>query len=310
MNLKNMTAMILAVCVTGTTLAQTGSGKPDSKKSEQIIIKKHGDKAEKMTIVVDGDKVTINGKPVNEFKDGSVTILDGDEAMAFGPGARSFRSQRVAPMAPARGNKAMLGVVTESVDGGAKVTDVTDESGAEKAGLKEDDIIIRVADKKIETSNDLIAAIGAYKPNDKVEITYMRDGKEAKTTATLGENKAKSYTFNMNEDFNFDFPKGMQFEGMGWNRKPKIGLQIQDLEEGKGVKVNEVDDDSPAEKAGLEEGDVLTLVNGKAVDGVDALRNEIKDIKEGDVVKMTYRRGNKTNTVDVKIPKKLKTANL
>jgi serine protease Do len=48
------------------------------------------------------------------------------------------------------GNRALLGVVSEKNDNGAKITSVTKESAAEKAGLKKDDIITKVGDTKIE----------------------------------------------------------------------------------------------------------------------------------------------------------------
>ena len=101
------------------------------------------------------------------------------------------------------------------------------------------------------------------------------------------------------ENFNFNF-----------NRKPKIGLQIQDVEEGKGVTVKDVDENSPAAKAGMKDGDIITSVNGKDVAGVDELRSAIKDLKEGETVQFSYKRDGKSQTADVKIPKRLKTADL
>jgi serine protease Do len=87
-------------------------------------------------------------------------------------------------------------------------------------------------------------------------------------------------------------------------------MQIQDLEEGKGVKVKDVDDNTPASKAGIKEGDVITNVNGKEIEGVDDLRKEVGNIKEGDVLKFNYKRDGKNESTEVKIPKKLKTADL
>jgi serine protease Do len=214
------------------------------------------------------------------------------------------------PMRPSRGNKAMLGVITETADGGARITEVTKESGAEKAGLKKDDVITKVGDRKINDPEDLVDAISNYKPNDKITLTYKRNNKENTTSVTLTENKTKEYSFDFGDgDFKFDAPN-MSGGIFGMNRKPKIGLQIQDVEEGKGVKVQEVDEDSPASKAGLKEGDIITELNGKPVDGVDNVRAEIRDLKEGDLVKVKFSRKGSTQTADIKLPKKLKTADL
>ncbi|MEJ7682575.1 MAG: PDZ domain-containing protein [Segetibacter sp.] len=66
----------------------------------------------------------------------------------------------------------------------------------------------------------------------------------------------------------------------------------------------------PASKAGIKEGDVITQVNGKDIAGVDELRNEIRDVKEGDALKLTYKRDGKNQSAEIKIPKRLKSADL
>ncbi len=320
-------ALVIAAAVIGISAsAQTTNdrtSKSNADKTEEIIIRKKGDKADKMTIVVDGDKVTINGKPVEEFKNDNVTVLRRNSFAAMSsPRERAitipqgnFRMfDNRGEFTPAKSNKAMLGVVTGKADEGAKINSVSKESAAEKAGLQKDDVITKVGSKKVESPDDLVNAISDYKPNDKVDITYKRNGKENKTVTTLSENKSGAFSYNFNKpDFNFEMPESaIAPNGFNFNfsRKPRIGLQIQDVEEGKGVTVKDVDEDSPASKAGIKDGDVITQVNGKEIAGVDELRDEIKDVKEGDAVKFTYKRGNKTQIAELKIPKRLKTANL
>ena len=312
--LKVSTLAVAAAIVAGSAFSQDQKVKPfnnKDEKSEEIVIRKKGDKTEKMTIVVDDDKITINGKPAVEFKNGDVTVLRRDRAPAttlntrrFG-GSQSFNSDNINRFLSLHSNKAMLGILTEKAEKGVRVTEVTKESGAEKAGLKKDDVITKAGNTKTETPQSLVEAISAYKPNDKVDITYLRNGAENKTTVVLGENKSLSNSFNLNsKDFNFDMADAFNFN------RPKMGLQIQDVEEGKGVKVKDVDDDSPAAKAGIKQGDVITQLNGKDVDGVDNLRNEIRDLKEGDVMKLGYKRDGKNQTAEVKIPKRLRSADL
>jgi serine protease Do len=326
--IKYISPAVLATSIIGSiSFAQDTKDKaPRNKegKTEEIVIRKKRGNTEKMTIVVDGDKVTINGKPAEDFKNDNVTVFKRDRsqpALAMGwPGVKSFNfpPQAFGPEQFGRdfslSNKAMLGVMTEKGDNGVKVREVTKESAAEKAGLQKDDVITKVGDKTVNDPHDLVEAISGYKPNDKVDITYKRNGKESKTTATLGENK-QAFSYNFNDDhFNLvappgDVPSGDNFNFF-FNRRPKIGLQIQDVEDGKGVTVKDVDDDSPASKAGLKEGDVITEVNGKAVANVDELRDEIKDAKEGDAVKFTLKRDGKNQTIEVKLPKRLKSADL
>jgi serine protease Do len=316
---KNSILVVAGFFLTTSVIAQTPDPKDKVKKEtdQDIIIRKKGDKVEKATIVIDGDKIIVNGQPLEEFKGDGLTILKRNSSQAFTPpramdfpkgGFKMFDDN--APFGAPPRNKAMLGVVTESSDGGAKITKVEKESGAEKAGLKADDVITKVGDRRIGDPDDLIDAIRNYKPNDKINLTYKRNNKEASATVTLTENKTKEYSFDFdNGDFNFNTPN-MNGGVFGFNRKPKIGLQIQDVEEGKGVKVQEVDENSPAAKAGLKEGDIITEVNGKLVDGVDNVRSEIKYLKEGDSVKVKFSRSGSTQTVDIKLPKKLKSADL
>ena len=325
--IKTMSIFMAAALMSSVAFGQESKDKlKKTETQEEIIIRKKGDKTEKTTIVIDGDKVTVNGKPLADYKGDDISIRkmrqSGGLARAYSPRPRiamgpDMDLQGFENFAPAMvGNKAVLGVTTEKAEDGVKVTGVTDESGAAKAGLKKDDVITKVGDAKIETPADLVEAIGKYKPEDKVDLVYTRSGKENKVSATLGENKMKAFSFNMPEgNFNFqmpDRPMAPSLNGsmFAWNRKPKIGLQIQDVEEGKGAKVNEVDEDSPASKSGFKEGDVITEVNGKAIDGVDDLKKEISDLKEGDSVKINFKREGKSQSAEIKIPKRLKTADL
>ncbi len=315
MNTKWMAATLLAVMVSGSAMAQQTETEKEVKgkklkKDESIIVRKKGDSNEKITIVVDGEKVSVNGKPIEEFKDENVEIIRSKSrngyAIATTP-RLNLASKINVPMAYSYnynynqdgmsfgGNKAVLGVTSDKEGSGAKITTVTKESAAEKAGLKVGDIIKKINDAVIDDSNDLYSVIGKYKPEDKVTITYLRDGKENTTTATL--TKAKTISWGNGDSFS-------------WSRKPRIGLQIQDVEEGNGVKVLDVDEETPAAKAGLKEDDIITEIDGKDLKNVDEFKTKTQELKEGDTIKVTYKRNGKSATADIKIPKKLKTANL
>lgn len=315
-------ALLLAIgLLTRTTNAQDIKKQKDKtiKKDETIVIRKKSDSKEKYTIVVDGDNITINGKPVEDFKGDGVEVLRNEDNMIWaGPDAFAFKSFN-APHGGMKmfggdnfslhGNKAFLGVISEKTDDGVKVKEVTKESAAAKAGLKEGDVITKVGETKIEDADDLYEAVGKYNPDDKVNITYKRDGKENTTTATLGKSKEMNFSFNYNtDDLKGRFAPGVK--AFGWSGKPRLGMQVQDTDEGKGVKVLDVDDDTPADKAGIKEDDIITDVNGKAVNSVDELRNAVKELKEGDVIKLNYKRNNQAQSAEVRIPKKLKTSDL
>src|SRR5262245_58192040 len=118
---------ILAVLVLpAALLAQTGDKdkndkdkvkeEKEKKRNEQIIITRTGTKDEKIVVEVNGDKVTVNGKPIEEYKGDNVivghkgkdyfTLNDGQNSWAYG-GNDNFKFYSV------DSNRAMLGVTTE-----------------------------------------------------------------------------------------------------------------------------------------------------------------------------------------------------
>ena len=103
-----------------------------------------------------------------------------------------------------------------------------------------------------------------------------------------------------NMDFNWDF------------RRPKMGIKAQDAEDGKGVNVLEVTDSSAAWKAGLKKGDIILQVDGNDVNSVNQLMEQTMAVadKQKYTYKLKIQRNGATQEVEVKIPRKLKTAEL
>lgn len=73
-----------------------------------------------------------------------------------------------------------------SVDKGAIVVSTTPGSPAENAGLRRADVITTFDGKDIEAADELVSAVRAKKPGDKVELVYVRGDKEETVTVTLG----------------------------------------------------------------------------------------------------------------------------
>ncbi len=316
------TCALMAVCISAGAIAQKAPTKTKEKVSttekdklgdyDEIIIKKKGDKGGKVTVEIKGDDVIVNGKPLSDYDDdnisvrkNNVTVWNGNSRVVMGTPASPFRYS-------VSGEKAFLGVVTEEDDKGAKVTDVTDNSAADKAGLKEGDVIIRVDDTKIENHDQLSKAISKHKPEEKVTIVYLRDGKEQKSTATLGKTTfSGSYSMPRmapTPDMSFNFDNGGQ--SYYYSSRGRIGLRAQDTEDGKGVKVLDVSDESLAEKAGLKEGDIITEFDGKPINSADDLASAARASKDKNSISVKFNRDGKAQTAEIKIPKKLKTTNL
>ncbi|MFC0774614.1 PDZ domain-containing protein [Terrimonas alba] len=329
--IKTISLTILAAgfMAPGSLLAQKEKEDKEKKEAEQIIITRKGKKEDKVVVEVIGDKVIVNGKELKgDDKDGDISVKRHKikDVWAFG-GNDNFNSNFNGDhfkMFNMDENKAMLGVSTEQADKGAQVENVTEGSAAEKAGLKKGDVIIKIGDSKIESPDDLSKAIKARKPGDKVVVTFLRDKKEQTVTAELTKWKGVNVftTVPGMEGFKMDLgdfaphvqtlPRGAT-PRMNWSWSgggPKLGISVQDTEDGKGVNVIEVDEEGNAAKAGIKEDDIITEVDGKAVNSADEIAKLMKENKDKVSVKVKLLRKGRTENVEVKIPRKLKTADL
>jgi serine protease Do len=89
-----------------------------------------------------------------------------------------------------------------------------------------------------------------------------------------------------------------------------LGISIEDLETGEGVNITSVNENSPAAKGGLKENDIIVQVNDQKIKDVDALKPLIKEAKEGSSFTFQVKRNKELKAILVKLPKKLKTADL
>ncbi|GAB3424661.1 PDZ domain-containing protein [Niabella aquatica] len=327
--------LLITAALPGILFAQE---KESGKNVERIIITKKGTDNDKMNIVVDGEHITVNGKPLKEDEKGNITVkrikikdLDNFSGIAgddWSDGARSFRSFGNMNYIPLATNKAMLGVTTEKTGEGVTVRSVSEESAAEKAGIKEGDIITAIDGKEIASPDELSKALKDKSPGDKVEIGYIRAGKKTAVTATLTQWKApQTMTFNATPNFELNeiFRNHLQNElGNDGNRKwniqtypnfstaggPRLGIKIQDVETGTGVKVIEVEKGSDADKAGLREGDIIKEANTVVLNSTDDLLVQKRKIRAGASMKLKVDRKGKSQNIDIVFSKKIKTADL
>lgn len=304
------------------------SNKNKIKQYDEIIIRKKSDKDSKVTVEIKDGNVIVNGKPLEEYEDENLSVRKGRPGAIAGvqspfrsnSGGWNFSSDNL-NLEGFSSNTPFLGVATNDSKEGAAIEEVTKGSAAEKAGLKKGDVITKIDNDAIFTQDDVVKAVKKHKPEDKLTIVYKRDGKEQKTIATLGK-RPSALAFSGPNTFKFDDLQGLQgLRNFNWDddgngpriyyaRKPRLGIKAQDTEDGKGVKVLDVAEESIAEKAGIKENDIITEFNGKSVNSADELANEARDASEKPSVTVKLLRDGKSQTVELKTPKKLKTANL
>lgn len=306
-------------------------GKTDKKVSKEIIIRKNGDKETKMKIEIDGDDVTVNGKPLSDYKDGDVTVIErdgmnrGSGNFLNAPGGDNMDLQVFKRDAENAKPHTFLGVITEKSTAGVKINEVMKESSAEKAGLKVGDIITKVDNKDIGTPDQLMEAIRSYKPNDEVKLYYKRADKKNDVKLKLGESKESTRTFVFNGDkgfgngdgLNFAMPsmpkmQGFRNQNFSWNmnNRVKLGVKVEDAQDNSGAKILSVEEGSAADKAGLKKDDIITEMNGEKVSDVNDLRSGIIDDEDKENFTIKAKRNNAEMSFDVKIPKPVNSADL
>ncbi|MCD6374731.1 MAG: PDZ domain-containing protein, partial [Caldisericaceae bacterium] len=187
---------------------------------------------------------------------------------------------------------------------GVFVTSVIEGSAAEKAGIKEGDVILAVDGKEVNRPNELQAKIGIKNPGDMVTLKVWRDGKELTIKAKLkGRN---------NEEGTEVTKRGKEKE----KKLPDLGMKLKDLTEREkdkfevdgGALVTSVKQFSAASQARIVPGDVIIEIDGKEVKSVEDFYDKIEKYKPGDIVKLKLRtlqnREKFDRLVFMEIPKK------
>jgi Do/DeqQ family serine protease len=183
--------------------------------------------------------------------------------------------------------RGMLGVTIRTMDGhlakekdiklkqGVYVEKVSKNSAADKAGIKDGDIILSVDAKKVLTSPMLQGIIAERRPGDKVEVLVKRDGKEKQISVVLenrqGNTKLKKKEYN--EVLNM---LGAELENLDKDVAKKLKIDG-------GVKVTELYAGKLRRQTQMKEGFIITHIDGRKIKNVEEVMDVIED-KDGGVM--------------------------
>ncbi len=176
---------------------------------------------------------------------------------------------------------------------GVTVSSVVPGSPADQAGLKVYDTITTVDGHKVTKGAELVADIASRKPGSKVELGFLRNGKQQSTTVTIAD-RAKLFAARLGEDQeNGDdsTPKQSKFGATVRRLTPEMAERL-DMPAGKGVIVQEVKPQSFAEDINLGRGDVILEINKQPVNSEEDFAKVESSLKSGqDVVFLVRPRG-------------------
>jgi len=258
----------------------------------------------------------------------TLTVLHGDdlrtlEATLGDQAGNAYLG--LTPCYPAGGLRATTRIAAQP---GALITEVVADSPAEEAGLREGDLIVSVDGEKVAGAIDLADLLAGHEPGDTVTLEFEREGEDlAEIEVQLGEHAEKDGAPYLGvlyrptrfrevwegrlgpfgemqglddldlKDFDlegmpFHHGEEFDFEEMPFWHFDDLDLDKMDMGEVRqGSVLRQVTEDSPASAAGLQEGDVITAVDGEPLDGPQALAEAIAQREPGDEITLTLYSG-------------------
>jgi serine protease Do len=168
---------------------------------------------------------------------------------------------------------------------GVVITDVIEESAAEKAGLKRYDVVVEFEGQPIEKSNEFLNRVAMLEPGTKVDVVVLRDGKRKTFTVKLGKRPPE-------EELAGDLPAetveelGFTVENLTGELAERYGYEGEN-----GVIVSRVDPGSQAAQVGIVPGVLIREVNRQEVKNTKEFNEAIKKAKKKGSALLLVRRG-------------------
>jgi serine protease Do len=220
-----------------------------------------------------------------------------------------------------------------NLSGGAIVAEAPNDGPAAMAGIRQNDVIVRIGTVPITSQQDLRAAMILYNPGVKVPVEFVRDGVKktidikveklpAESAVPTTEQKGTKQ-LNPKEIFpdipemerNFVFPRedsGLDVPPLR-NGQATLGVAIQNLSAAsrskynipanvKGALVVDVNSNSPADRLQIKPGDVITALGGKAVQTAADLTTAMKGVKWGSTRQIQVTRYSKNGVMSMNMP--------
>ena len=194
-------------------------------------------------------------------------------------------------------NRAFLGIHSEEISKtkakllnfdnphGAYITRVIPNTAAEKAGLKAFDYIVGIGKYKLSANNDLDDVLEEFNSGEETTVKLIRNNKVQNLALTLGNRSDSNYTRRKDSE----------------NPHLGIGIHHDNSNEELGVRIHVSGSKTTALAMGLENGDLITAINGYKMIDWDDISTAINDMEVGEQIEVAYTRAGVSNTVKAPI---------
>jgi serine protease Do len=212
-----------------------------------------------------------------------------------------------------------LSSATVQQTGGAMIEGVRDSSPASRAGLRPGDVLVEFDGERIRSARQFARLVRESAAGRAVRATLLRAGarQEVEVTPEPGEGLADRLSdlgpaverrlrqLPREFPFDFDFPDGRL------SMRGRLGVTLTPLTDQlaayfgvrSGVLVSSVEEDSPAGRAGMRAGDVITSVDGRRVDTVSDVAREVRNASAGAILEVRVVREKQERQIEITLPR-------
>jgi serine protease Do len=206
-----------------------------------------------------------------------------DQLMTSGKVARGFIGVRLQPLSPDMARH--FGVARGR---GVIIPEVIDGMPGKEAGLQAGDIVVEFNGQPVQEPASFSSRVASTPPGTKISLVIIRDGKRMAKDIVLG---------TLPDDMD---GRGADKEEEGRRSHQDLGFSVQDLEadlaeqlgyapDTTGVVINEVRRGSRADRAGLRQGDIITMAKSKPVANVEEFEAALEEAQEEDSILLMVR---------------------
>jgi S1-C subfamily serine protease len=248
---------------------------------QEEVIEKQITAEEDQMIIIDGENILFDSSDV---KDRVVKVFVEGDSVKYVNVSKQMRSPFNAPQ-----EQLGLGVYfDQSYSNNLVIRDVIDNSPADESGLNKGDVLLSIEGETVSNISDVQSIIANHAEGDQLTVKIIRYGEITEKKVEL-----RKVQFNRLSSFNRERNMMKPFR---WNEfnpkgKAKLGIMIRDTEDG--VIVEEVFPQSLGEEIGLMIDDIIMEINEEAIDIGEDLREILRDLNDGDKVKLKVKRDKK-----------------
>jgi serine protease Do len=168
---------------------------------------------------------------------------------------------------------------------------VSEDSPAERAGLKAGDIIISVSGRRVSSDQTVSFLVANIAPGESVPVEVLREGRRLTINTTLGKRPTEAELAQQAQSFDPDAEEPMDPDQVDDLIAEKLGLQVMEMNaqiarslgvpaDTQGLVIGAVDPNSDSAAKGLRRGDIVLSANYQTVTTIASLRDQISAAQE------------------------------